>query len=218
MIIHDNFIFVHLQKTGGTFVEKFLWKTFGQDNVERIQPQHRGITTVIDKIGDRITFGVIRNPWDWYVSWWASRKTVSDSLFHKIFTTENRQNFGKFLRFVLNGNFGKQHDLDAKIMLDKDIGIYTYRYRKCFCDKDGNNLLDRVLRTENLREDLESFLTDLSIELPDDKKEYLYSMHKRNASSHKSYKEYYTDDLVELVRHKDRLIVERYGYDYEIYN
>ena len=209
MIIHDDFIFVHLQKTGGTFVEKFLWKTFGQGNVERIKPQHRGITTVMDKVGDRLTFGVIRNPWDWYVSWWASRKTVFDPLFSKIFTTENKQNFGKFLRFVLNENFGKQHDLDAEIMLNKDIGVYTYRYLKCFCDSDGNNLLDRVVHTETMRDDLVNLLN-----LTSDQVKYLYLMHKRNTSSHKSYKEYYIDDLIELVRHKDRLIVERYGYKF----
>lgn len=209
MIIHDKFIFIHLQKTGGTFIEKFLWKTLGQNKVKRVWPQHGGVSVIKNKIDKRFTFGVVRNPWDWYVSWWASRREVFDSLFPKIFTSENRQSFEKFLKFVMNENFGKQHDLNGAIMQKKDIGAYTYRYLKCFCDSEGNNLLNRVIRTETLREDLNSLL-----DLTDAQRKYLYSMHKRNDSSHKSYKEYYTEDLVELVRYKDRLIVERYGYRY----
>ena len=68
MLLSDHFVFVHLLKSGGTFVKRILlehapadWHCTdleGHPTVDQIPPEHRG----------KPCFGFVRNPWDWYVS------------------------------------------------------------------------------------------------------------------------------------------------------
>ena len=205
MVVGDDFIFFHLQKTGGTFIEKFLLTKIG--GTKKLLPTHQGFGKIV--VGNRKTFGAVRNPWSWYVSWWASRVQTNTDLFKDLFGGERKHNFKKFMLYVMNEDFGKLHDLDSKIMRDKDIGIYTYRYLKCICDKSGVCMLDDVIYTESLKTDLSNLLN-----IRGNKKELLFSMGKKNTSSHKNFRNYYDDELIELVYVKDKLIIDRYGYTF----
>jgi len=64
MYISEKFVYTELHKTAGTHIGKWLkllttGEQIGKHN--RIPPEQR----------DKLIFGSIRNPWDWYVSLWA---------------------------------------------------------------------------------------------------------------------------------------------------
>ena len=66
MILTDRLAYYQLQKTGCSHIEKLLLDYF---QGTRIIPKH-GRHDAID-IHPRLAFGSIRNPLDWYVSFWA---------------------------------------------------------------------------------------------------------------------------------------------------
>jgi len=64
MYVHKDFIFLELQKTGGSHILRLLsqlvdGKNHGKHN--RLNFEHN----------DKFVFGSVRNPWDWYISLWA---------------------------------------------------------------------------------------------------------------------------------------------------
>jgi hypothetical protein len=83
------------------------------------------------------------------------------------------------------------------------MGILSYRFYKAFCDKDGQILLDKIIRTETITDDLfKLFKIDIS------------NLKKVHTSNHKHYTEYYDDDMIELVREKDKQIIRMCQYEY----
>lgn len=68
MVITEKLIFLQLPKTGSTYVESILKKNFSSARPIR---KHQRIPDGFDKHG-RMTVISIRNPWDWYISMWAS--------------------------------------------------------------------------------------------------------------------------------------------------
>jgi hypothetical protein len=67
MIITDRVVFLQLQRTGCTHIERLLNDMFGGHDPFG---KHRPLPRDFD-FGSRLIVGSIRNPWDWYVSLWA---------------------------------------------------------------------------------------------------------------------------------------------------
>lgn len=97
MVIVDDFVFVHMPKTGGTFVTHVLERlhaTLSHPNQPRrfprlsrlftrrsspsllkLEPKHGTCAEIPRRYADRPVLSAIRNPYDWYVSqyefaWW----------------------------------------------------------------------------------------------------------------------------------------------------
>ncbi|MGB3511967.1 MAG: hypothetical protein WBA93_22555 [Microcoleaceae cyanobacterium] len=73
MIITDKFVFVHLHKSGGTFVGKIILELFPQ---ARQIGYHYPITMIPSEYQNLPVLGVVRNPWDFYVSYYAFQKSL----------------------------------------------------------------------------------------------------------------------------------------------
>lgn len=73
MIITDKFVFVHLHKSGGTFVGKTILELFPQ---ARQIGYHYPITMIPPEFQNLPVLGVVRNPWDFYVSYYAFQKSL----------------------------------------------------------------------------------------------------------------------------------------------
>jgi len=71
MIVTDGFVFLHLHKSGGSFVNEFL---------KRFYPSAREIgyhlpwSLVPESHADLPALGLVRNPWSYYVSWYTFQK------------------------------------------------------------------------------------------------------------------------------------------------
>ena len=67
MLINDQFIFLQLQKTGGTHMELLIGENF--PNTLK-GGKHFRLSKNFD-IKNRNILGAIRNPWEWYLSYWT---------------------------------------------------------------------------------------------------------------------------------------------------
>lgn len=207
MIIHPNFVFVHLQKCAGTFVETFLLENI--KGCESAWPKHRGILSVDLNCKDKIKFGMIRNPFDWYVSWWAKESQSDVTLFPEILTEAARENFNVFLQNIDKADFGLQHDIDGRFLKKYSIGALTYRFINAYTN--GSNLIvDYVLKLEEMYDKLPKILN-----FTEELKEVFKSMSKIHTSKHSHYSEYYNQESIDIVYNKDKLIIEKFGYNYE---
>lgn len=65
MIVNHRLIYIQMQKTGCTSIEKIL------ENLVDAKPQGPKHGRLTFDPGDRLVFGSVRNPWSWYVSLWA---------------------------------------------------------------------------------------------------------------------------------------------------
>jgi len=216
MIAAKDFVFVHLQKTGGSFIEQFLLKNY---KCKELTPKHRGVSTVLPEYQDHLKIGAVRNPFDWYVSWWSANTQAESTLFPLIFTDKARVDFNEFIRVCCEEDWGVQHDLRSESIHPFDIGVYTYRYIRAFCIPnipfvlkyhERSFLMDRILLQENLAEGLAD-----ALELTGRKRKKLLSMDKVHTSRHSEWNKYYSKESMELIRHKDRLIFEEW-YEEEL--
>ena len=73
----------------------------------------------------------------------------------------------------------------------------------------------RLGRFENLRHDFLSIISDIT-ELPLLLKYGVNWYPKVNKSPHKHYSEYYYDELREIIAEKDKIMIDRFGYEFEV--
>lgn len=67
MLVNDKLIFLQLQKTGSTFIESRIFELLPE--TQQLGKHYR-IPHEFN-IGARKVIGSIRNPWDWYLSYWS---------------------------------------------------------------------------------------------------------------------------------------------------
>jgi hypothetical protein len=231
LIVTDNFVFLHLPRTGGTFVSEVIRKFFpsaheiGYHFPRALLPKEFSHLPVL---------GTIRNPWEFYVSWYHHQQTNNrrGPLFSSL--SENRKlDFVQTTRNELN--LGVSDDkLDVLIQaLPKDfnykerhisnltrdvmrkirgtgIGLYTFRFNHLFGQADDIYFC----RVESLRSDLIGFFETIGA-ASDALNSYVLGLDKRNISEHLHYSTYYTPELAELVLIRDRPLIERFGYVFE---
>ena len=62
----DRFVHFHMPKTGSTWLASVL----ADDPDWRDGDRHRPASEIADRFTGRERVAMIRNPWDWYASWW----------------------------------------------------------------------------------------------------------------------------------------------------
>ena len=153
MVIADRFVYLHLGKTGGTFVETVLdrlladgdaphFNTLRPEDRARFgsEDQHEVFNELPVAYRDRPILFTIRNPFDWYVSlfefpWW---KDHPESLFRPDRVVERFPDFpnlafGEFLHALNDWPAGlacRRRDLpwDPALCDAAGIGFYTYYF------------------------------------------------------------------------------------------
>ncbi len=210
MILSKYFVFIHLPKTGGTFIKKILidyapdeWKVRKPGARERkycTDPNHPTIRDIPAEYIGLPIFGFIRNPWDWYVSWYEFLKLDGEN---PLFNAAS--NFGKrdFRETLLNL-------YDNNEIKNADSGIYSWYFSESF----GNDPSQvKFLKFEQLREDLIEALTDI-LSVPLSMSGAINNLPPMNVGSRTCYRDYYDKLLMELIEKKDKEIIDRFGYTY----
>ena len=231
MIVTDKFVFVHFPRTGGTFITDVLMRFF--PSAQEIG-YHLPRFLLPKQYSHLPVLGAVRNPWEFYVSWYYHVWPRDAATPLTSWLTENgKQQFEGATRNALN--LGTHNErLDALIEklpdevdyrkrnipnITKDalrkirgtgVGYYTFRFDHLF----GN--ADEVFfcRQERLRPDLIHFLERVGT-ATDEIRTYIVGSEKKNTASHTHYSSYYTPELAELVSIRDRAMIERFGYVFE---
>jgi len=191
-----------------------------------------------------IKFGYIRNPYDWYLSLWSfsREKQGLRSAYRHLFLDEwSKQDVNHFIKLIFNNKemiicyhigtgalidkfdneFERHIDLPTASKLD--IGLLTYKYLYMYYHPDVFNdienykeykIVDKVLRFENLVKELDKFFEENIFRFNKHQKDNLYNGVKTRASKHEHYSKYYTKEIIDSIRHKDRIIFKEYNYEF----
>jgi hypothetical protein len=231
MIVTDKFAFVHLPRSGGTFVSEVIRKFF--PSAHEIG-YHLPRTLLPREYSHLPILGGVRNPWEFYVSWYH-HVWPRDAATPLISWVSENGKFG-FEGATRNAlNLGSNNErLDALIeMLPEQVdyrkrnipnitkeamrrvrgtgvGYYTFRFNHLF----GNANDVYVCRLETLKQDLVRFFEDINV-ATDELRGYVLGSDKVNAADYLHYSTYFTPELAELVSIRDRQLIERFGYVFE---
>jgi hypothetical protein len=231
MIVADKFVFVHLPRSGGTFVSEVIRKFF--PSAHEIG-YHLPRTLLPKEYSHLPVLGAVRNPWEFYVSWYHHVWPRDAASVLISWVTENgKLGFIDTTRNALNLGVNNER-LDVLIeMLPEQVdycrrnipnitkgamrrvrgtgvGYYTFRFNHLFGNADDVF----VCRLETLRQDLVGFFEWIGA-ATDELRDYVLGSDKKNISEHLHYSTYYTPELAELVLIRDRPLIERFGYVFE---
>lgn len=180
-------LFVHINKTGGSSVEKALGLPF----------QHRTALEFIDLVGQdswnrRFTFSFVRNPWDKVLSHYRFRVKTNQ--------TELGTRTIPFSDWVIRA-YGEQDPLyyDQPKMFMAQTGW--------ICDPEGSVLVDFIGRFETLESDFSEVAQRLGrkVELP-----HL----KRSSEGRRSHRESYSGEAAAVIERVFRQDLDVFGYEY----
>lgn len=179
----QDYIFVHINKTGGTSIEKAL----------NLPLQHK---TALDKkkyIGPekwdkKFSFAFVRNPWDKVVSHYTYRLNTNQT---KI--KEEAVDFHNWVKLAYLEKNKKYYDKPKMFMPQMDW----------ISDESGKVLVNFVGRFENFESDFNEICSNLNItaSLPHLKK-----------SSRTHYKDYYNPETIEIVRELFKKDIDYFNY------
>lgn len=234
MIITPCAIFVHFHKSGGQFINRLLLQhvpgatRFGYHRPLSEAPQHTSALPA---------FGFVRNPWDWYVSWYAFnalyplrnplfRITSNDGSLDFSSTIENlvrlgqpdhramRESLARLLPESRENNMGS--GLTSSLIVDMDEpdrGYLTWLWRYMFFGDPYQRQL-HFGKLEELRRDLPPLLKQFAINISREMDNAILVHPPVNTSPHGHYRDYYTPALRGLIAGKDGEYIEAFGYSY----
>lgn len=183
---HD-YIFIHINKTGGTSVEKGL----GLPLIHKTAREYKA------EIGDQrwqdqFSFTIIRNPWDKVASQYHYRTMINETQLKK-----------RPIPF---------NDWVKRVYIDQDPDYYNNP--KSFAsqvdwltDSKGNFLVDFIGRFENLQSDWLKICAKINrqgLELPHKKK-----------SANKNHRSYYNDESIAIVADWFAKDIKEFTYAFE---
>jgi hypothetical protein len=172
MLLSPYFVFVHIPKTGGSFVTKLLLDHLPPEcRLAQGPDMHAPVSQIPDVYRPAPRFGFIRNPWDWYVSWYHYMMEQKPP--HALFTSASQgaeADFATTLEnlLTLNETFEKnvrsfRDDPRARspqqarrmhllvdavgIMRRLNIGFLTWRYLYSFCPNADSLFQQRALES-----------------------------------------------------------------------
>lgn len=258
MVITDKFVYIHMPKTGGTFVTHVLSQLhspvegrpdrYGPISVQ--EPKHGTCHDIPVPHRKKPVLSTVRNPYEWYVSqyefaWWKrtflyqpeSYPTPAGSAVESVLQRFQDDHshfpeiaFEEFVDLCCRAAFA------FKDQPQLDLGLYTksfvayhfqqpamllpalsqkyiasggyrpdmFNVRFIRTDLLNQQLLDFLRSMEYREEDLQ-FLPNLKKILPDD----------RGRREDQKWEKYYTNELRELIRQKDRALFEMFP-DFDI--
>ena len=212
-----KFLFVHIAKTAGTSIQSALKRLRRRDPLSYPQvlcynfskifrhrigskiPRHARVVAAYDvmpreQFEELFKFTFIRNPWDIQVSAFYHLKREWPDVMSENGCVE----FGDYLRWSLNPDRPYHRAVDPlnQNMIDYMINM------------DGSMLMDYVGCFERLKDDWAEICSRIGVptlELP----------RKRVSESRADYREYYDEELSELVENHYRSDIEAFGYSFD---
>ncbi len=203
-----NALYIHIPKTGGTFITNNVLRMGNKAGKEKgqgeynffgttgnIEYTHATAPEIKDIIGDSFnsyySFAFVRNPFDKLISEYFYLTRQKNA--HKGFI-----NISSFKNFI-NELHEKFHSMDT--LPQYQINHYTPQY-KFILDNNDKIMVNYVGRFENFTSDIKNIMKTLNINVP---------IIKLNTTNHKHYKHYYDKESIKMVE-------EMYHKDLEIFN
>ena len=235
MLITKHFVFVHFQKTGGVFFRRLCHEHLPSDwIVAELERTHAGYDLIPAEYAHLPAITFIRNPWDWYVSWYhwetqylgSGEREAPSSETHPWTTLLGRGSYD-FREAVTRACTRREGARPWEVAMQAwDVDMLTAIYAiktghypgelpaalSHRAPQDGRTV--EVGRFEHLRDDFLGFLERHEVPAPPAFVEAVKSSPPRHGSRRGSYADYYDDELRELVGRTGRHVIAEHGYEY----
>ncbi len=229
MIATERFVYIHLHKSGGSFVNECLLRFFPD---ARQIGYHLPASWLPDALHGLPLLGFVRSPWSYYVSWYAfqSQRTQPNALFRCV-SDDGALDFKASVRNLLElGNDEARlarllaalpdHYGQAGFGLNlpnfalapiraSGMGFYSYLFRYMYTGVANEPFVGRC---ETLRADFLGFIERSGVEASADLREFVQTASPRNASQHGDWRGYYDRQLADAVAEHDASVIERFNY------
>lgn len=197
MFLTRHFVFLHVPRTGGNFVRALLEQYAPPDWQLQRAADHATVHEIPASHRHLPRLAIVRNPYDWYVSWYHFQQRTRDPF---------------FLEVTANGTLSFRDSMLRLFAAYPSIalgeGPFTQQIRALL----GHDLAGvRTGKIENLREDLQRLLAECA-PLPPEMVEAIAAMPPQNPSQHGPWPSYYDAELVALIADKDRDALRFFGY------
>lgn len=236
MIANEQFTFIHVHKTGGRSLNSVITQCIPGSRMVGYHYPH----ALLPECQQHLPIvGVVRNPWDWYVSWYAFNRKMGlrNPLFIVVsdggkadFKTTVRQlvqlgddsaqsrAYRSALAAVLPEEFGTDRGAGLTRACiegfhDPSRGYYSWLFDRMLGGAGCSRL--HVARFENLQADFIDIMRRLGVAESATLEAALSAAEKKNTSSHSHYSCYYDAELRGLIAESERGLIETYGYSFE---
>jgi hypothetical protein len=215
MLITEHFVYIHTPKTAGSTVSRVLRSNLETTTGRRADGRpHPGWDQIPADARDRPVLAFVRNPWDWYVSWYLFTLRLAPD--EEIFRTTFAGGENDFATTVRNACTGvvDHHNPRVQALVRSGFDFYTARFWELLGPGLDSSRLT-VGRFESLEADLEAFLRRTGTPKAEEIAAGLREGPRLKESVRRHYAEYYDDDLRDLVGDRCRLFTDRFGYRFE---
>lgn len=231
MIATDRFVYIHLHKSGGSFVNECLLRYFPD---ARQLGYHLPLSLLPDELRGLPVLGFVRSPWSYYVSWYAfqSQRPRPNALFRCV-SDDGALDFKASVRNLLElGNDAARLDRLLQLLPDhygaagfglnlprfalapirgSGLGFYSFLFRYMYTTPGVEPVIGRC---ESLRTDFLGFLERVGAPISAELRDFVLNASPRNASQHGDWRDYYDRELADLVRARDASVIEQFGYSF----
>lgn len=185
MIVTERFAFIHVHKTGGQSIRQCLLNCVGSATEIGY---HYPYVLLPQEYSHLPLVGLIRNPWDWYVSWYAfNRESGINNWLFRIVSDGGVSDFkttisnliklrepseqSQFYRWALisilpdtpDGNYGVGLTRDSIRALAKSRnGYYTWLFKRMIGNANSKSV--HIGRFEKLQEDFLRIMHELGVD------------------------------------------------------
>jgi hypothetical protein len=196
--------FIHTPKAGGNSIAHWLLDNTTAASTKR--KQHATIKQI--KAGNHTlgpqddlgwTFCVVRNPWDFCVSWYTFKIMLAEYYIDQVNKDPS-----------LNNGISKRYNVqNQKIHLETlqqgfDVWLKNQKFNNQIRWADG---VDYVMKLENITEDFKVVQEKMNCYKP--------LGHLNKTTGRTKYKDYYTSqELVDIVAEHFKMDIETFGYDF----
>jgi hypothetical protein len=228
VLVCNKFVFLHLHKSGGTFVNNMMSACIPYT---KAIGYHFPYSKLPSSYRRHPVVGTVRNPWAYYVSWYHFQQQIKtpNALFMAM-SNQNSLTFEETIKNLLSISHNAELFEIAKHSLpltfdnhglnltqtcilplhQTDKGFYSFLYNRLY---DGCNDVN-IIRMEELRNGLEEMINKLNVEPRQRINEFIEKAPVMNTSTHKSYQNYYSTSLKKLVAKSDEVIIDTHQYTF----
>ncbi len=225
MIVCDSFLFLHLHKSGGTFVNSMMMKCISS---ARRVGYHLPYAEAPEACRHLPVLGTVRNPWSYYVSWYHFQQSQArpNPLFWICSEDRSLDFSGTIRNLVTLENDGGRldrlvaafpgHFVNYGLNLTKNCmekirgsgqGFYSFLYERLYAGADAH-----IMPMESLRAELNAIPLGLNPAETMMTRQFLLSVPNLNVSDHRPYQDYYSSELRALIAGMDGKLIDRHGY------
>lgn len=206
MILTRHFVFVHVPRTGGTFVRQLFLRAAPADWEVEILEGHPTVRDIPPEKRSLPRLAVVRNPFDWYVSWFHYMLQIGGNPLYAEASEGGRKDFKGTLLSLFQLPARRFFPLDDT---GSEPSVSFSWYLRFLLDGDLGPVF--LARFEELREELARGFGAL-VSLPDAFRCELSTAAPANVSARGSYRTYYDRELVEAVGQNDGWLIDSFGY------